>query len=71
MAAIPKHNPDEMHLTLMGADFGCQDSNDIVDALIECIQDNQYQADPIYLMQCLNELHLQDVVDRVKAHFGL
>ena len=68
---IPKHNPDEMHLNLMSADFGCQDSNDITDALIECIEHNGYQTDPMYLVQCLNELHHEVVVQRVKAHFGL
>lgn len=68
---IPKFNPDDMHLNLMSCDFGCQDTNDIVDALIECIELNDYQTDADYLVQCLVELHHEVVVQRVKAHFGL
>ncbi len=68
---MPKHNPDDMYFNLMSADFGCQDSNDVVQALIECIEHNQYQTDPVYLVQCLVEIHHELVVDRVKAHFNL
>lgn len=71
MAAIPKFNPDDMSLTLMSADFGCQDSNDIADAVIECIEHNSYQTDPLYLVQCLVELFHPVVVAQVKAHFNL
>lgn len=68
---IPKHNPDDMHLTLMSCDFGCQDSNDIRNAVIECIKHNDYATDPIYLVQCITELFHPVVVEQVKAHFGL
>lgn len=68
---IPKHNPDDMHLNLMSCDFGCQDSVDIADAVIDCVNHNSYQTDPVYLVQCLVELFHPTVVERVKAHFGL
>ena len=67
----PKFNPDELHLDLMIAPYGCQDSIDIADALIECIELNDYQTDPVYLVQCLVEIHHPFVVERVKKHFNL
>lgn len=67
----PKFNLDEMHLDLMFSNFDCTNQDQLAQAVIECVQHNDYQTDPAYLMQCLVELFDQNVVEQVKAHFGL
>lgn len=68
---IPNHNPDDMHLNLMACDFGCANQEQAVQAIIECINQNDYASDPTYLVQCLTESFHPEVVQQVKILFDL